>query len=193
MAFIPKERKRPAANRRTTNDPKAKAEIIYGYNIYRKDYKRTFVQRISGEHGSVSHVFDLYKKEIPLDILERAISYAQQRGRSITFTKDNNMERAILVVRKQTDALAEFEAIAEYDLAVELVFHPSFAPRFVVLEGREHKNRFYSCFSADDNHDVRMSNDGECWYDIIGFVDNTYEAQLLLNVAYTHSSGVPMF
>lgn len=178
--------------RRTTNDPMAKAKTVYGYNIYRKGYARTFVQRLSDSHGSIAHVFDLYEKEVPFDILERAIAYAENRGRSITFSKENRMELSILSVRKQHDLQAEFEAIAEYDLAIELVCHPSFAPRFVVLEGRERKNRFYSCFSADNNHDVRMSVFGECWYDIVGFVDDTYEAQLILNIS-NDEIGVPMF
>lgn len=178
--------------RRTTNDPMAKVKTVYGYNIYRKGYARTFVQRLSDSHGSIAHVFDLYEKEVPFDILERAIAYAENRGRSITFSKENRMELSILSVRKQHDLQAEFEAIAEYDLAIEPIYHPSYAPRFVVLEGIERQNRFYSCFCAKDTHDVRTSAEGELWYKILGFVDDTYQAQLILNIS-NDKIGVPMF
>ena len=168
------------------------AKTVYGYNVYRKNYKRTFVQSLPQSHGTIAHVFDLYEKKVPFDILEGAIYYAKNRGRSVTFSKENRIEMAILTARKQYEIQAEFEAIAEYELAIEPIYHPSHAPRFVVLEGIERHNRFYSSFCAKDTHDVCRSADGELWYNILGFVDDTYEAQLILKNT-NGGLGLPMF
>lgn len=64
------------------------------------------------------------------------------------------------------------------DPAEDVYPSPTADTRFVILEGIEHGNRFFS--SYDENHDHTKSATGELWYRIIGYADTVAEAQTQL-------------
>ena len=56
-------------------------------------------------------------------------------------------------------------------------------PQYVILEGLEHGNRF---FSLNSEKDPTLSETGEVWYRIIGYADTIAEAQTkLFGISFT--------
>ncbi len=50
--------------------------------------------------------------------------------------------------------------------------------KYVILEGIEHGNRFFSTYT--EGEDPTKSAEGETWYKILGYADSVGEAQIKL-------------
>lgn len=74
------------------------------------------------------------------------------------------------------------------DLAIEVISHKHHAPRFVCLRSRQGGHSFYTTYDGEDRYMIGKGPDGRVVYDILGFADNTAEAQYLL-----YRSKIPSF
>lgn len=70
--------------------------------------------------------------------------------------------------------------VKELGVSVEVISHKHHAPRFVCLRSRQGGNRFYTTYDGEDRYTIGQGPEGRVVYDILGFADNTAEAQSLL-------------
>lgn len=55
--------------------------------------------------------------------------------------------------------------------------------KYVILEGIEHGNRFFTTYSGGD---PTKGHTGETWYRLLGWADTCYEAQEKLGIPEVH-------